>query len=288
MNGLIMKDNDIVKQKSKKIIYVFFAIGIIVSVNYAQNVQKEVLPIRGVDRNRIYIEMVQVKGDTFYRGCTPQDGFSCNKNEIGAHRVILNDFYIGKYEVTQELWYAIMKYNNSYFQYAYHYEYSPKTHPVDRVSWDEIQMFLQKLNELTGKKYRLPTEAEWEYAARGGSTQTYFTYSGSYDIDSVCWYWNNARQHTHSIGTKKPNFLGIYDMSGNIMEWCNDWYEEHYYQTDTIMINPQGPQTGIQRVMRGGSWTRLKKIANITYRFPFPPDSAYIDSGFRLALDTWE
>lgn len=251
----------------------------------AQEIYKETVSSHG---SRYRIEMVHVKSDTFYRACTPLKDIICNENEIGKHCVILKDYYIGKYEVTQELWQVVMGYNNSYFKHAHHYNYSPKTHPVEMVTWNEVQVFLKKLNEITGKKYRLPTEAEWEFAANGGIQYVYAPYSGSYDIDSVCWYFDNGSQHSHVIGTKKPNNLGIYDMSGNLREWCNDWYDEYYYQSDSIVINPQGAQTGTKRVIRGGSWGLNEKHCTISYRSAIPPDSANIDMGFRLALDIWE
>jgi formylglycine-generating enzyme required for sulfatase activity len=289
INGRIMKSSTTTRQKNKKISYLFFIIGMTVSVSYAQKTYEEILPLRGEDRKFIKIEMIQIKGDTFYRGCNPQTGTTCYLNETGEHRVILNDYYIGKYEVTQELWKSVMKYNKSHHQYQEGFENYLKMRPVENVNWNEIQIFLQKLNELTGKKYRLPTEAEWEYAARGGSRQIIHRYSGGDNIDSVAWWhipW--VIEWTRPIGTKKPNSLGIYDMSGNVAEWCSDWYNETYYQTDTLMVNPQGSQTGDKRVIRGGSCGRTEKYCRITYRFALSPDTTNTVIGFRLVLDKWE
>ena len=161
--------------------------------------------------------MVYVAGGTFQMG----DWSSGVLNEVPAHNVTLSSFYIGKYEVTQEQWQAVMGSNPSYFKGA--------KRPVENVSWGDCQVFIRRLNLLTGKKFRLPTEAEWEYAARGGNKSRGYTCSGSNTIGVVAWSLSNSNDKTHEVATKAPNELGIYDMSGNVWEWCEDWYSSSYY-----------------------------------------------------------
>ena len=171
----------------------------------------------------VNIEMVFVRGGTFYLGKKPDydDEFSGGKNpnESQTYFKTVDDFYIGKYEITQIQWKAIMGNNPSKFK--------GDNKPVESISWNDAQKFIKKLNEITGKEYRLPTEAEWEYAARGGSLTHNYKYSGSNNIDDVTWYSINSGSITHTVGSKLPNELGIYDMSGNVWEWCNDYYKEN-------------------------------------------------------------
>jgi formylglycine-generating enzyme required for sulfatase activity len=172
------------------------------------------------------IEMVFVKGGTFTMGCTAEQGDDCFDNEEPAHKVTLSDFYIGKYEVTQAQWKAVTGNNPSKFNGC-------DNCPVEGVSWNDIQEFIKKLNAKTGLNYRLPTEAEWEYAARGGAQSRGYKYSGSNSVDEVAWYYGNSGNETHPAGTKKANELGIYDMSGNVYEWCNDWYGAYNSEAQT-------------------------------------------------------
>ncbi|HDP98542.1 MAG TPA: hypothetical protein ENN22_05075, partial [bacterium] len=155
-------------------------------------------------------DMVFVAGGTFMMGSNEYD------NEKPIHKVYVDDFYIGKYEVTQKQWFEIMGSNPSRFK--------GDNLPVERVSWNDVQEFIRKLNAKTGGNFRLPTEAEREYASRGGSRSAHFKYSGSNNVDNVAWYDNNSGRKTHPVGTKQPNELGLYDMSGNVWEWCSDWY----------------------------------------------------------------
>lgn len=187
------------------------------------------------------MELVFVKGGCYQMGDTFGDGFSYEKP---VHEVCVDDFYIGKYEVTQGQWKAIMGNNPSSFKDC------GDNCPVESVSWNDIQDFINKLNQKTGKSYKLPTEAEWEYAARSGGKNE--KYSGGNDIDSVAWYNKNSGSKTHPVGQKKPNGLGIYDMSGNVWEWVNDWDDENYYK-NSPKDNPKGPSSGSLRVLRGGS-----------------------------------
>lgn len=211
------------------------------------------------------IEMVTVQGGTFVMGsagiATP------------THSVTLNTFMIGKYEITQKLWNAVMATNPS--------EFKGDSLPVENVNWDDIQQFIAKLNHITAKKYRLPTEAEWEYAARGGNQSLGYTYAGSNDINEVAWYDRNSGKTTHPVGTKAPNELGIYDMSGNVCEWCNDWYSSTFY-ANSPSINPSGPSSGSDRVLRGGSWNDDNFTCRSARRYGVTPTNGYDNIGARL------
>jgi len=172
---------------------------------------------------------------------------------------------------------GIMGSNPSYFK--------GDNFPVEEVSWNDVQQFIKKLNQNTGKHYRLPTEAEWEYAARGGvetiheSSQT--KYAGSNNIGDVAWYDSNSGFNTHSVGTKQANELGIYDMSGNVWEWCKDWYGKYYYR-NSPQNNPQGPNSDKYRILRGGSWSNLANRCRVANRVRFYPDYTLDFIGFRL------
>ena len=217
------------------------------------------------------MEMVFVQGGTFTMGCTSEQGSDCDADESPSHRVMLSDFYIGKYEVTQKQWKAVMGNNPSYFK--------GDDLPVESVSWVDIQEFIRKLNAQTGKHYRLPTEAEWEYAARGGNRSNGYKYSGSNVIGNVAWYYGNSGSETHPVGSKFPNELGLYDMSGNVWEWCSDWYGSY---GSSAQSNPAGATTGSGRVDRGGSWinfARNCRVSNRLYDFPDYRDNGI---GFRL------
>ncbi|MBO7567053.1 MAG: formylglycine-generating enzyme family protein [Bacteroidales bacterium] len=220
------------------------------------------------------IEMVFVEGGTFQMGATSEQGSDAEDDEKPVHTVTVSSFYIGKTEVTQNLWMAVMVGNPSYFKKGGNY-------PVENVSWDDIQEFLTKLNAATGKMYRLPTEAEWEYAARGGNKSRGYKYGGSNNIDDVAWYDGNSSNETHLVATKAPNELGIYDMTGNVWEWCQDWYGNYTSSTQT---NPQGVSSGSCRVLRGGSWYDLAFYCRVSYRSSRNPDYRINYNGFRLVL----
>lgn len=222
--------------------------------------------------NDIEYPMVNVDGGRFYMGASliQEDIFD---NQDTVHIVSVNNFRIGKFEVTQEMWEAVMGSNPSNFK-------GPKR-PVDSVSWNDCLSFISKLNELTGKKFRLPTEAEWEFAAMGGKKSKGYKYSGSNNPDEVAWHKNNSEYLTHDVGTKLPNELGLFDMSGNVHEWCSDWYGNY---TSCSQINPKGPSDGSYKVIRGGSWLYDILAANVSYRFLNPPTSRFGCFGFRLCL----
>ena len=213
-------------------------------------------------------QMVFVQGGSFMMGSELGWG-----NVKPVHQVTLRDFYIGKFQVTQAQWKTIMGENPSSF--------IGDDLPVECVSWNDVQEFIKKLNEKTGHKYRLPTEAEWEYAARGGQNSRGYKYAGSNNIDEVAWYRNNSGIGTHLVGQKKPNELGLYDMTGNVWEWCQDWYDSGYYK-NSPKNNPTGPDSRSDRVIRGGSWICVADVCRVSLRGYYTPDSKYDSLGFRL------
>ena len=220
--------------------------------------------------NGVIFKMVEVEGGTFQMGSnTGKD------NEKPVHSVTLSSYSIGETEVTQALWYAVMGSNPS--------TVIGDNRPVQNVSWDDCQTFIQKLYNLTGKKFRLPTEAEWEFAARGGKKSKGYKYSGSNTIGDVA-YWVSNSTSTHEVATKSPNELGIYDMSGNVEEWCQDWYGSYSSGAHT---NPTGPDSGNYRVMRGGSWNNDSIYCGVTVRSYGTPNTdpwyTYPSQGLRLA-----
>ena len=217
--------------------------------------------------------MIAVEGGTFKMGATSEQGSDADNDEKPVHNVTLSDYYIGETEVTQELWQAVMGENPSYSVG------NKKT--VKQVSWDDCQEFIKKLNQLTGKNFRLPTEAEWEYAARGGNKSKGYKYSGSNSIGDVAWYTDNSSSQTHDVKTKQANELGIYDMSGNVWEWCQDRYGSY---SSSSQINPTGPSSGVNRVLRGGGWNRSARYCRVSDRYYGGPGYGDGCIGFRLAL----
>ena len=222
----------------------------------------------------VAFKMVKVAGGTFQMGATSEQGKSARKNEKPVHSVTLFDYYIGQTEVTQELWQAVMGSNPSYFT-------GDNQRPVENVSWNDCQEFIEKLNRLTEKNFRLPTEAEWEYAARGGNKSRGYKYSGSNDADAVAWYDKNSGGKTHPVAQKQSNELGLYDMSGNVLEWCQDWYGNYSSNSQT---NPTGASEGSYRVMRGGGWNYYARLVRVSSRDCGTPDGRGSYGGFRLAL----
>jgi formylglycine-generating enzyme len=223
------------------------------------------------------IEMVFVKGGCFQMGDTFGDGGS---DEKPVHEVCVKDFYIGKYVVTQGQWQAVMGNNPSYFKGC------GNNCSVENVSWDDAQEFIQKLKEMTGKKYRLPSEAEWEYAARSGGKKEQWAGTSSLDeLKDYAWYSDNSGKKTHPVGQKKPNGLGIYDMSGNVWEWVSDYYDEKYYERSP-KDNPLGPLSGSGKVLRGGSWftDSFPSRVRASIRYMREPSRRQSVDGFRLAL----
>ena len=215
----------------------------------------------------ISFDMVFVEGGTFLMGSN-DGGYS----EKPTHQVTLSDYYLGQTEVTQELWEAVMGNNPSDFKGA--------KNPVNKVSWNDCQDFTRKLNSLTGANFRLPTEAEWEFAARGGNKSRGYKYSGSDNLGSVAWYEDNSGNKAHPMGGKSPNELGLYDMSGNVWEWCADRFGSY---PSSSQINPTGPSSGSNRVRRGGSWFSITMFGSVTNRYSGTPSLSDNDLGLRLA-----
>jgi len=229
------------------------------------------------------MDMVLVRGGTFKMGCTDEQGSDCKSDEKPSHNVTLTDFYMGIYEVTQAQWKAVMRNNPSDFNDC-------DSCPVEQVSWNDVQDFLKKLKEMTDKTYMLPTEAQWEFAARGGASTVLsgtYAFSGSNNIEDIAWFTENAfnigntypNYGTHNVGTKKSNFLDLYDMSGNVGEWCSDLYGNYNRNDQT---NPKGPGTGTMHVIRGGAWDSLEADCRVSSRNKLPPDKRTNAVGFRL------
>ena len=278
--------------------------------------------------NGVSFKMIHVQGGTFTMGATREQANDAGDDEKPAHKVTLSSYYIGETEVTQQLWLAVMGSNPSEFApkttNASRCEYDSFVadakrlnakragtvriptrqewdaamtsgggslkRPVEMVSWNDCQTFIRKLNQLTGRQFRLPTEAEWEFAARGGTKSQGYKYSGENSIGTVAWYDDNACYNkdendsgygTHNVKTKRANELGIYDMSGNVWEWCQDWYG-HY--NSEAQNNPKGPSSGSYRVFRGGSWYNYAGSCRVSLRSRNTPGLLLSYLGLRLAL----
>ena len=248
------------------------------------------------------IEMVFVEGGVFTMGCTDEqkefdpvfedngDGTytvtrtvvlfngACQEDELPTHKVQLNDFYIGKFVVTQNQWETIMGDNPSWFPLP---KKDNDNFPVEGVSFYDVQEFINKLNTKSGKNYRLPTEAEWEYAARGGNNSKNYKYSGSNNAEEIAFFASYFG--TQEVGKKKPNELGIYDMCGNVWEWCSDWYGLY---TSQYQLNPKGASSGRSKVIRGGEWGEKKSDElRVSFRGATLPDNSGGNIGFRLVLE---
>lgn len=225
--------------------------------------------------NDVRFNMLKIEGGSFWMGSQSSNPDERNYNKDASHdegpvhQVTVDGFYLGETEVNQRLWEAVMGDNPSH-----HIE--PQIDlPVDSVSWYDCKMFIEKLNSITGKTFRLPTEVEWEYAAIGGQSEHRFMYSGSNILGSVAWLTDSRGVKTHQLKAKKPNQLGLYDMTGNVWEWCEDWYGSY---------DPSQPQTSKRKVLRGGGWLNDARYFRNTYRDLAFPDIRYYCMGFRLAL----
>uniref|UniRef100_UPI003743D56B formylglycine-generating enzyme family protein n=5 Tax=Odoribacter laneus TaxID=626933 RepID=UPI003743D56B len=241
--------------------------GLLSGIRWSSSVtpkQKEIL-------SRLVGNMVQVEGGRFQMGGTPEQGSDANDWEKPVHEVTLSDYYMGKYEVRQSEWEAVMGNNPSGFKGA--------DLPVEQVSWEDCHEFIGRLNALTGLSFKLPTEAQWEYAARGGRLSKGYKYSGSNNIGEVGWYKSNFRNYRHPVGEKQPNELGLYDMSGNVWEWCEDWYGD--YSSDS-QSDPIGAVSGSFRVYRGGSRISEARLCRVSYRLYNAPNRRNSILGFRL------
>ena len=235
---------------------------------------------RTITVGNVQFTMIRVDGGTFQMGATPEQE-NPDSDEKPVHTVTLSPYYIGETEVTQELWQAVMDSNPS--------EFKGKNLPVENIIWNDCQEFVRRLNQQTGLQFRLPTEAEWEYAARGGNKSRGYQYSGSNNLNDVAWYDKNSYDMgrsspdfgPHPVGQKSPNELGLYDMSGNVWEWCQDLYGSYSAGSQT---NPTGPSSGSSRVCRGGSWYFIARSCRVAIRNFNSPDTQRDYLGFRLAL----
>ena len=223
--------------------------------------------------NGVKFVMVNVEGGTFTMGANAGDP-NASDEEFPTHQVTVSSFSIGQTEVTQALWQAVMGYNYSGHEGNLQY-------PAEYMTWEQCDLFIAKLNQMTGKNFRLPNEAEWEFAARGGNKSHNYLYSGSNNLADVAWYDDNSDEVTHVVGTKAPNELGIYDMSGNVWEWCSDWFAEY---SNGAQTNPAGPATGTEKVLRGGSWCGSPKKCRVSKRFKAATLFGDDDIGLRLAM----
>ena len=237
---------------------------------YAQNIANEIS--NSVIQNLID-NMIHIEGGTFLMGGTAEQGSEPSDFEHPIHEVTLSSFSIGKYEVTQEEWEAIMGANPS--------RYSGARHPVEQVSYRDCYRFIRKLNKLTGLKFRLPTEAEWEFAARGGNQSNRYKYAGGNDITKVAWMSEDSSDGTHDVGLKEPNELGLFDMSGNVWEWCSDMFGGYSEATQT---NPKGAGRSSFYVFRGGSWANESWYCRVSVRYGNLPRIRSVNLGLRLAL----
>ena len=230
----------------------------------------DTITIPGTD---VSFNMVHVEGGTFMMGANDGDSLA-KDNEKPAHQITLSDYWIGEIQVTQELWKTVMGKNPSYHT-------GDPNRPVERVSWVDCKAFIRKLNKLTGMKFRLPTEAEWEFAARGGNKSKGYKFAGGDDIYDVAWFEDNSGQEAHPVCDLDPNELGLYDMNGNVYEWCQDWYGRY---SEDAQSNPTGPSFGDGRVVRGGSWASAYERCRVSCRTSSEPKSRYTGVGLRLAL----
>lgn len=230
---------------------------------------------KNFDINGVKFKMIAIEGGSFMMGATPEQGDSVRANEKPVHKVTVDDFYIGETEVTQELWSALMENNPS------HFKSDQGNLPVETVFWFEVHDFIKKLNDKTGLIFRLPFEAEWEYAARGGQKSTNKKYAGSDNIDEVAWYVNNSEETTHPVASKKANELGLYDMTGNVLEWCLDWYGNYSIDEQN---NPHGAMTGDAHIERGGCWAIDENRMTNSYRDCDKAEYRNYTTGFRLVL----
>ena len=236
---------------------------------------------RSFTANGVSFNMIRVDGGTFTMGATSEQVSDDYDDEKPAHQVTLSSYYIGETEVTQELWEAVMGQKPTSDGIQWTIPGLGNNYPAYYVSWYDCQDFIMKLNSITGENFRLPTEAEWEFAARGGNKSWGYKYAGSNTLGNVAWYGSNINSQTHNVATKDANELGLYDMSGNVWEWCQDWYGSYSSSSQT---NPTGPSSGSYRVNRGGGWFNLAGNCRVSARSSNSPDNRADYLGLRLSL----
>ena len=244
-------------------------------IGYMENVVSQLSgeSAESLELQRLVSDMVRVDGGSFTMGVSG-NGVGNGVSNAPAHKVVLSPYMISKFEVTQALWEAVMNNNPSQIKGA--------DRPVENVSWTEVNEFINKLNKLSGLNFRLPTEAEWEFAAKGGSLGKGYAYPGGNECSAVAWYQDNALEETHSVGKRTPNELGLYDMGGNVSEWCSDWLGEFTDRTET---NPKGPASGSHKVYKGGDWLSGSDACEPSRRRGASVGSKSGSRGFRLAMD---
>ena len=257
------------------IIIGWFLIGTNFVFAKPKNTIPDSLQVLRFEVNNIPFTMQRVEGGVFIMGGTREQHREAISTDLPAHTVALNAYYIAHTEVTQALWQAVMP------EWQFVDDWNNPNHPITNVSWTECQLFIQRLSQLTNMPFRLPTEAEWEFAARGGNQSEGYRFAGSNIADSVSWGLSNGGFRKHTVGLKKPNELGLYDMTGNVSEWCADWYAPYHLGTAP---NPCGPDTGIYRVIRGGSYDNCQANSHISYRQYNTPEQATNYCGLRLAF----
>ena len=246
----------------------------------------QVKPRRGNYTESAYglnLKMIYVKGGEFLMGEPAGEGDEARAEKAAVHKVKVDDYYIGQFEITQSQWRAVMGTDISRQKHlagAAAYYGVGGNYPMYYITWEEAVEFCNRLSRRTGKKYSLPTEAEWEYAARGGQAGETTRYAGSDDLKRVAWYFENSPSATHPVGSKKPNKLGLYDMSGNVWEWCQDWYGDTYDESDTD--NPAGPASGTFRVSRGGGSGSEESDCRVYRRSGNHPGFRLSANGFRV------
>lgn len=233
------------------------------------------LQILRFEVNGIPFSMQRVEGGVFVMGGTREQHREAISTDLPAHTVALNAYYIGHTEVTQALWQTVMQ-----EEPITHEGYNPNL-PVTNISWYDCQRFIHRLDSITNMPFRLPTEAEWEFAARGGNNSQEYRFAGSFTADSVAWILSNAGFRKHTVGEKIPNELGLYDMTGNVSEWCEDWYAPYQLGTDP---NPRGPINGTDKIIRGSSFDNCEANCHISHRYLQSPIQATNYCGLRLAL----
>ncbi|MDR2689041.1 MAG: formylglycine-generating enzyme family protein [Azoarcus sp.] len=234
--------------------------------------------IQAADTNSIGMEFVPIPAGSFKREREIEEQLNIRRGKATTTPertvTISKPFYLGKYEVTQEQWHAVMDNDPAKFP--------GRKNPVEMVSWDEVQLFISRLNQKEEtNKYRLPTEAEWEYAARAGTTTKYSFGDDEGRLGRYAWYWDNSGKTTHPVGQKQPNPWGLYDMHGNVWEWVQDWYDDY---PKSSVTDPRGPSGGLYRVMRGGSWNFSAPHLSSAFRGPHSPEDRSGFIGFRLAF----
>lgn len=259
--------------------YIFFFIFLLTSTLASAKVRHAVpdsMVVRTFQVGNTQFKMRYVDAGMFVMGATPEQRSDKISSDRPSHCVTLSHYYIGVTEVTQALWLAVMG------EWRSPEEWTDPSCPANWLSWNDCQLFLHKLDSITGLPFRLPTEAEWENAARGGLYSGGYRFAGSNLADSVGWGLMNGGHRVHPVMRKQPNELGLYDMTGNVSEWCQDWFAPYYLAAEP---NPAGPQEGEEKVLRGGSWDNCEDNRHTSYRLHRAPDYMFSDCGLRLALD---